>query len=130
MGAVTCWCILVKLSGESKLYVVCSISILISLNPAWINNCFRASAFAKAKGPGAAGGGVGAFICFLTVAKAKSSNGTLEGTDHTAAESLPFVVNICLTLTKAAGRFGRNIRPHLVRYSCKPDGGIFCNNAF
>src|SRR5918996_6622325 len=90
-------------------------SVSMSLNPAWLNICFRASASAKAKGPGAVGGGAGAFICFLTVAKAKSSNGTLEGADHTAADSLPSVTNICLSLTKAVGRFGKNIRPHLER---------------
>ncbi len=39
----------------------------------------------------------------------------LEGADHTAAESLSLADNICLILTKAAGRFGKNIRPHLER---------------
>src|SRR5215207_7673195 len=62
----------------------------------------RASASAKAKGPGVPGGGAGDSICFLTVAKAKPSSGTLEGTDHTAAESLASVTNICLILPKAA----------------------------
>src|SRR5688500_17393939 len=70
---------------------------------------------AKAKGPGVAGEGAGAFICFLTVAKAKSSNGTFDGADHTAAESLPFVTNKSLILTSAAERFGKNISPHLER---------------
>src|ERR687895_513246 len=41
--------------------------------------------------------------------------GTLEGADHTAVESLPFVINICLILTKATGRFGKNMRPNLER---------------
>src|SRR5918999_4481209 len=70
---------------------------------------------AKAKGPGVAGGGAGTFICFLTEAKAKSSHGTFDGADHTAAESLPFVTNVCLILTSAAERFGKNISPHLDR---------------
>jgi hypothetical protein len=46
--------------------------------------------------------GRGAFICFLTEAKAKSSHGTLEVADHTTAESLPPAINIYLILTKAA----------------------------
>lgn len=58
----------------------------MSLNPAWINGFFKASASTKAKGPGVLGGGGGASICFLTVAKAKSNNGTLEGADHAATE--------------------------------------------
>jgi hypothetical protein len=62
------------------------ISILISLNPACINGSFRASASAKAKGPGAPGGRTGASISFLTVGKAKSISGTFEGADHTVAE--------------------------------------------
>jgi hypothetical protein len=53
----------------------------------------RASGSAEAKGPGVPGGGTGAPICFLTVAKSKSSSKTLEGADHTAAESLPSVTN-------------------------------------
>src|SRR5215210_9495813 len=87
----------------------------MSLNPAWLNDCFRASMSAKAKGPVIAGERTGAFICFLTEAKAKSSHGTFEGADHTAAESLPFVTNISLILTSVAERFGKNIRPHLER---------------
>ena len=58
----------------------------MSLNPAWLNNCFKVSTSAKAKGLGAPGGGAGIFSSFLTVAKAKSDSGTLEGADHTAAE--------------------------------------------
>src|SRR5919107_816689 len=91
------------------------VSTLISLNPAWLNNCFRVSVSAKAKGPGVPGGGRGAFICFLTVLKAKSINGTFDGVDHTAAESLPFVTSRCLIFTKAEGRVGKNIRPNLER---------------
>src|SRR5918997_2012674 len=91
------------------------VSTLISLNPAWLNNCLRASTSAKAKGPGVPGGGGGAFICFLTVLKAKSINGTFDGVDHTAAESLPFVISRCLIFTKAEERFGKNIRPNLER---------------
>src|SRR5215204_3771681 len=87
----------------------------MSLNPALLKDCFRPSMSAKAKGPGVDGGGAGAFICFLTEAKAKSSHGTFEGADHTAAESLPFITNISLILTSVAERFGKNIRPHLER---------------
>ena len=66
----------------------------MSLNPASLNNPFRFSTSAKAKGPGAPGGGSGIFSCFLTVAKANSDSGTFDGADHTAAESLPFVISI------------------------------------
>src|SRR5215212_7485047 len=70
---------------------------------------------AKAKGPGVPGGGAGAFTCFRTEAKAKSINGTFEGVDHTAAESLQFVISRCLIFTKAEGRLVKNIRPNLER---------------
>ena len=82
----------------------------MSLNPAWLNNFLSVFASAKAKEPGAPGGGAGIFSCFLTVEKAKSDSGTFDGADHTAAESLPFVISICLILTKVAGRFGKEHR--------------------
>src|SRR5918999_3388331 len=93
----------------------------MSLNPAWLNNCLKVSTFAKAKGFGVPGGGAGTFSSFLTVVRAKSATGTLEGADHTAAQSLPFVINICLILSKAAGRFGKNIRPNLERIASNFD---------
>ena len=87
----------------------------MSLNTAWLNVFLSVSASAKAKGPGAPGGGAGIFSSFLTVEKAKSDSRTFDRADHIAAESLLFVISICLILTKAAGRFGKNIRPHLER---------------
>ena len=68
---------------------------------------------ANVKVPRTASGGVGASICFLAAEEGKSSSGTLEGADHTAADNLSFATNICLILAKAKERFGSNIRPIL-----------------
>jgi hypothetical protein len=40
--------------GKSKLNVICNVSILVSLDLAWLNHCFRASAYTNTKGPGKA----------------------------------------------------------------------------
>ncbi len=47
----------------------------MSLNPAWLNNCFKVSTSAKAKGLGAPVGGAGIFSSFLTVAKPNQTVG-------------------------------------------------------
>ena len=73
--------------------------------------------------PGVPAGGAGALICFLTVEKARSSRGTLGGADHTAADSLPPGTSSRLIPVRAAGRFGRNIRPHLERTALNVDFG-------
>ena len=77
----------------------------MSLNPAWLNDSFRVSMSDKAKGPGVVGGGAGAFICFLTLAKAKPSNGTLGGEEHKPQK--PRFAMTAVDTTKADGRLGK-----------------------
>jgi hypothetical protein len=60
--------------GEQSPNVIFNVSILVSLNLAWLNDCFKASAFAITRGFGNAADGAGASISFPTAEKAKSSH--------------------------------------------------------